>query len=1008
MMLNLRKYFQPKALIFSIGCLITAGFLYLTSYYYINRHNPEKVRTSPLISRIQEMHEKTIDWRLMDRGWLGVNSRVAILAIDEESIDLEGRWPWPRQKMAKLIEKALGYGAKVISFDMIFSEEEINSTAAPLEQFKKIIKNDPNINQSLLNKVEKEISINDSDEEFARVIKKHANQLVLGSYFDGDNFQTSPHVDLCLDAYFARTHEGQYWSRDHSPLIIQYPQMEQVNFPQEKFNQHLLNYFILLENSSSQKFFEDYPVLISSLKKNLSEYKNLIPELFFPGLSLLAVNNDTSTAKDLLSEVAPALATKKSIHQVFQKTLGTFSKKELVRFKKRIREEAMNYCHRFLGTEDELFHKDNFFSLWGDSEESNEQFESLSLKNFWTNNVFTESEVQKSIDESFKKYFTDLVSGLSINEVPQIYDWEVNIPKFSNVTRHTGFFNAIQETDGSIRRTRLVTRHGNSYALSLALKTFLVANDFRAQLEIQSEKKSVSKIKSLKILNSSGVEKLQIPVDSRGRLIINYSGPQYFFPYVSATQVLEDSKDMTLTWRKFDPLTKKFKDDVDLLVDKNKFLKDKVLILGASAVGVYDLRVTPFDENYPGVETHASVLSNLFTEFDRQVLKKEAYNVPGFLSEHLSEEQILFPLLLVTGISLTAFLTFFSPIAGMIATLSILMSIYLIDKFLIFQNGYVSPLIFQVSIVVSIYITLTFIKYFTEEQKMRSLKGTFEKYVSPSIVNEILSNPGAVELGGKKMNLTIFFSDIRSFTSISESITPKELSDLLNQYLTPMTNLIFDNKGTLDKYMGDAIMAFWGAPIPSDNHAKLACHCSLQMLKELEKLNINLKDRGLPVIKIGIGLNTGEVNAGNMGSNIVRSYTVMGDNVNLASRLEGLNKEYKTKIIISEYTYEEVKDEFLCRMIDLVKVKGRDRAVKIYELIAPLSEQSKLCDMEEFDEGLRLYYSMQFDLALPFFEKASEKNPGDLLPKVYAIRCNEFIYWPPEDGWDGVYEYKHK
>ena len=258
------------------------------------------------------------------------------------------------------------------------------------------------------------------------------------------------------------------------------------------------------------------------------------------------------------------------------------------------------------------------------------------------------------------------------------------------------------------------------------------------------------------------------------------------------------------------------------------------------------------------------------------------------------------------------------------------------------------------------------------------------------------------------MNLTIFFSDIRSFTSISESITPKELSDLLNQYLTPMTNLIFDNKGTLDKYMGDAIMAFWGAPIPSENHAKLACHCSLQMLKELEKLNVTLKEKGLPAINIGIGLNTGEASAGNMGSNIVRSYTVMGDNVNLASRLEGLNKEYGTKIIISEYTYEVVKDDFLCRMIDLVKVKGKERAVKIYELIAPLSEQTKLLDMEEFDEGLRLYYLKQFDLALPLFEKASEKNPADLLPKIYAIRCNEFIYWPPEDGWDGVYEFKHK
>ena len=255
----------------------------------------------------------------------------------------------------------------------------------------------------------------------------------------------------------------------------------------------------------------------------------------------------------------------------------------------------------------------------------------------------------------------------------------------------------------------------------------------------------------------------------------------------------------------------------------------------------------------------------------------------------------------------------------------------------------------------------------------------------------------------------MFFSDVRGFTTISEKLDPRALSDLLNEYLTPMTDLVFATRGTLDKYMGDAIMAFFGAPIPHPDHAKDACRCALQHLKKLFELQAIFKSKNLPIIDLGIGLNTGEVSVGNMGSQTVRSYTVMGDAVNLASRLEGINKQYGTRIIISEFTYKEVQDSFVCRELDWVRVKGKAQPVKIYELMDEGKPDTATQDLLKwFNQGYDQYHQKLWSEAMHSFQQALSIRSEDPVSLLYIERCQEFIADPPPADWDGVFEMKTK
>jgi adenylate cyclase len=285
---------------------------------------------------------------------------------------------------------------------------------------------------------------------------------------------------------------------------------------------------------------------------------------------------------------------------------------------------------------------------------------------------------------------------------------------------------------------------------------------------------------------------------------------------------------------------------------------------------------------------------------------------------------------------------------------------------------------------------------------------TFGQYVSPQVVAELVADPAKASLGGEKRVMTVMFSDIRGFTTMSEKLDPVDLVNFLNEYLTAMTDIIFARGGVVDKYMGDAIMAFWGAPIEQPDHAKRACLTAIDMLTKLREMQLEWKKRQLPNIDIGVGLNTGAMTVGNMGSKVRFDYTVMGDSVNLASRLEGINKEYGTNIVISEMTKKAIPEDVVTRELDLVAVKGKKEPVRIFELCAVVPTPALTERIEMFMNGLRMYRDRRFGEAKAAFEGVLAKYPDDGPSKTYIHRCDKLAEDPPPEVWDGVYVMKTK
>jgi adenylate cyclase len=310
---------------------------------------------------------------------------------------------------------------------------------------------------------------------------------------------------------------------------------------------------------------------------------------------------------------------------------------------------------------------------------------------------------------------------------------------------------------------------------------------------------------------------------------------------------------------------------------------------------------------------------------------------------------------------------------------------------------------------VIVYTAVTLYRYIIEEREKRKIRGAFSFYVNPSVVNEMLKNPEKLKLGGDKKELSVLFSDIRGFTTLAEEMEPETLVNLLNEYLTDMTNVVFEFDGLLDKYIGDAVMAVFGAPLEQADHPMLACRTALKMLERLRKMQEKWEAEGTPRLDIGIGINTGPMVVGNMGSERRFDYTVMGDSVNLASRLEGINKEYGTQVVISEFTHDRVKDDFFCRELDAVRVKGKVRPVKIFELVALRSDEDPRIDIiEPFAKALRHYRKQEWDRAEEKFNEVLSKTPEDVAAQLYLQRIANLREEPPGPDWDGVFTMKRK
>ena len=295
--------------------------------------------------------------------------------------------------------------------------------------------------------------------------------------------------------------------------------------------------------------------------------------------------------------------------------------------------------------------------------------------------------------------------------------------------------------------------------------------------------------------------------------------------------------------------------------------------------------------------------------------------------------------------------------------------------------------------------------YATEGRQRRQIKQVFTHYMSDLLIQDLLKNPDKVRLGGEKRVLTVFFSDLAGFTSLSEKLTPEKVVMLLNRYLTAMTDIILASGGLIDKYEGDAIMAFWGAPLPQEDHALRACRAALENQSRLAELRQEFIKTGLPPVHARIGINTGEMIIGNIGSSQRFHFTVIGDSVNLASRLEGAGKEYGTGILIAEETYRRASDGVEVRELDLLRVKGKDKPVRIYELLSRKGEldPTKQKGYDFFAMGLEQYRKQQWQAAIDYFRQVLSLIPEDGPARTFINRCEQFKQTPPETDWDGVY-----
>ncbi len=876
---------SPSA--FKLGCVLTAAFMALAFQFYTGTSSE-----SWIISRLEELHQKSIDIRLRDRGTRKPSADIAIVAVDEMAEQKIGRWPWPRGRVAEIIDLLVSYGAKVISFDAVFVEPDRNQATVSLSKLKES-KAAPKELEEL---IDQELLNANTDWVLSKTVEKQSNHLVMGSYYDERRDSYYPYQEYCGTLI----NEKSSW----------YSKLEK----------------------------EEKPVIVSDTAVES------IPDAF---KSILEMN---------------FIEVEKSVTDSW----GTKNPEDLPRA---ILEAKASYCDRWLlqaGAEkDEYFEKSE--QIWTDLRASIEGWSQLSYP-----------EAAERIQASFLN-----------NQIHRTGRWWLNLPMIVEGTKHTAYFNAFLDRDGTVRRSGLVVRHGNVYMSSLALKSVLVAKDWNVMLTLDRDATDPTSkiITKMALIDAEGNEVRTVPVDGRGRLLINYAGDEKSYPHVSVYELFNKSDKMDISVRRDNSVVKE-------TVNKSEFFKDKILIFGATSTGTYDLRVTPFSENYPGVETHANLIDNILND--------------NYLVMNHEEGPKMLLFLGILGLILSFGIAHLGAVQGMLATGASLLSVYVFDRYYLFSNGIIVAVILPIAMVCAMYVCLTFYKYLTEERKKKAIKGTFEKYVSPAIVAEVLKHPDNVGLGGKKQRMTVVFSDLRGFTTISEKLDPQVLVEVLNKYLTPMTALVFKNQGTLDKYMGDAIMSFFGAPIHYADHAKKACQCAIEMIELLPKINEVFKAEGLPTVDCGIGLNTGDMSVGNMGSETVRNYTVMGDAVNLASRLEGINKQYGTRIIISEYTYEEVKDEYIAREVDWVRVKGKKQPVRIFELIAHKSKFQNVDLLNEFQKGFKAYHERNWSEAVTCFMAALNLSPNDAPSKLYVERAQDYLASPPPEDWDGVYEMKTK
>ncbi|MCI0401336.1 MAG: adenylate/guanylate cyclase domain-containing protein [Gammaproteobacteria bacterium] len=543
-----------------------------------------------------------------------------------------------------------------------------------------------------------------------------------------------------------------------------------------------------------------------------------------------------------------------------------------------------------------------------------------------------------------------------------------NLAEFQLNAIGGGHFNPWVDEDGTVRRVPMLVEYDGAYYASLSLEVARVILGV-AQVEPQYAytlpwDKRYPGLEWLKLGHHL------VPVDGRIRTLVPYRGRQGSFPYASAADVLNGRV-------------------------APEILKNAVVLVGATAPGLLDLRATPVQKAFPGVEIHANLISGIL---DQTIKEKPAYT--------LGAEFIL---LLIIGLVMALILPLLTPLWATLVTLLVTVISIGFNFAIWHYANLVLPIASGVIMILVMYLLNMTYGFFVETRRERQIMGLFGQYVPPELVNEMSRDPASYSVEAESRELTVLFSDVRDFTNLSEGLTPKDLSQLMNEFLTPMTQIIHKHRGTIDKYMGDAIMAFWGAPVEDPEHARHALMAGMELLERTYSLQNEFRSRGWPPLRVGVGINTGVMRVGNMGSAFRMAYTVIGDAVNLGSRLEGLTKEYGVPLIVSASTKGAVP-EYFYRELDRVRVMGKDEPVAIFEPIGLINDIDKttLDEMTLYAQALKYYRAEDWDRAELQFLNLQKIAPERGLYSLYIKRVAHFRRHPPEVAWNGVFTYTTK
>jgi adenylate cyclase len=565
------------------------------------------------------------------------------------------------------------------------------------------------------------------------------------------------------------------------------------------------------------------------------------------------------------------------------------------------------------------------------------------------------------------------VTGLAmLGEEPQRFMFEFpgllrNVPVLEHAAAGRGLFTIRPERDGIVRRVPMIMQAQGQIMPSLTFEMLRVATGSGTIL-IKAEAAGIKSV---------GIKGIQIPTDHNGQLWVHFARNDASI-YVPVINVLE----------------KNVAPDM---------IEGKLVVIGTSAVGLNDIKTTPVSRAMPGVEIHAQVLESALTG---AVISQPIYGIA-----------IEFTTALVFGLLVIAFAPLFGPITLVALGAAFATGLIGTSVYFYVQHRLLIDFSYPLMSTTSIYLTLIFSSFVREQAQRRQIRSAFGQYLSPALVEQLAQSPEKLVLGGEEREMTIMFSDMRGFTSISETYKsdPQGLTALMNRFLTPLTNAILNRKGTIDKYMGDAIMAFWNAPLDDKDHQLNACEAALDMLERVDELNQareqEAKDEGRPFIPLnaGIGLNTGTCVVGNMGSDQRFDYSVFGDSVNLASRLEGQSKEYGFPIIVGSKTALAVKDRFAILELDFIMVKGKKEPEVIYAIAGrqDTAQSGRFQRLRNLTiEMLACYRSRDWDGALAAIErgrKTDEANSLELLYRLYEARIRGYLEDPPPQDWNGAF-----